>query len=134
MNEITYSRKNEEIECVIYKNCRKNYKPHTHASHLTVGCIEKGKICIVMDGESRIYESGEEFLIKPNVLHEIKTVDDSSYSMMVLCIKIEADATKTNENLQTLQKAILENPENIYLYRRNVKRCWNQSVPHDKKV
>ena len=68
-----------------------------------------------MDGVSRIYESGEEFLIKPNVLHEIKTVDDSSYSMMVLCIKIEADATKTNENLQTLQKAILENPENIYL-------------------
>lgn len=115
MHEVTYSRKNEEIECIIYKNCRKNYKPHTHASHLTAGYMEKGKVCIVTDGISRIYEKGEEFLIQPNELHEIKTVDDNPYSMTVLCIKIENAAVKTAENLQALQKAILENPENIYL-------------------
>lgn len=115
MNEDSYSKKNEEIECVLYKNCRKNYKPHTHASHLSIGCIQKGKVCIIIDGVRKIYEQGEKFLIQPNVLHEIKTIDNNSYSMMVLCIKINPSEQIKSDRLKKLQKSILGNPENIYL-------------------
>ena len=113
MSEIVYSKKNDEIECVHYENCRKSYSPHTHASHLMVGFVESGKVCIVIDDESLIYEKGEEFQVYPNTLHEIKPVDNETYSMMVLCIKTKTDAE--DEYLKELQDSILEKPENIYL-------------------
>ncbi len=111
--DISYSRKNDEIECVRYKDSRKTYLPHTHADHLTVGYVEDGRVCIVIDGESSICEKGDEFRIPPNVLHEIRTVDDASYSMVVMCIKTRS--VIEDDRLQELQDAILEKPDNIYL-------------------
>ena len=113
MSEVTYSKKNDEIECVRYERSRKSYLPHTHPNHLTVGYIEEGQVCITMDGESCIYNMGDEFRIMPNVLHDIKPVDEDPYSMVVMCIKTEASVD--DENLKELQDTIMEKPENIYL-------------------
>ncbi len=113
MGEVTYSRNNDEIECVRYERSKKTYLPHTHPNHLTIGYIEDGCVCITIDGESGIYSKGDEFRIMPNVLHEIKPVDDTPYSMMVMCIKTQA--VIDDLNLKELQDTILEKPENIYL-------------------
>lgn len=125
MSEISYSKKNERIECVRYKDWRKSYPPHTHTGHMTVGYIEEGRVCIVLNGEAKIYGVGEQFQIPPNTLHEIKTVGDECYSMAVLCTALEADEIVAEDyardyesivaRLDELQKSILENPENIYL-------------------
>ena len=133
MSEISYSKKNDRIECVHYKEWRKSYPPHTHTGHMTVGYIEEGRICMVLNGEAKIYSTGEKFLIPPNTLHEIRTVGDECYSMEVLCIALDAgevakenasgnadgectrDYESTVARLDELQKSILENPENIYL-------------------
>lgn len=113
MEDVTYSKKNNEIECVHYQNCRKEFKPHTHANHLMVGYVESGRVCIVIDGDSAIYKQGDEFKIEPNVIHEIRTVEDDTYSMMVLCVETETETD--DEYLKYLQNTILDNPENIYL-------------------
>ena len=113
MSEVSYSKKNNEIECVRYKRSQKSYLPHTHANHLTVGYVEEGQVCITIDGESCIYKQGDEFRIMPNVLHEIKTVEGNPYSMVVMCIKTEAFVD--DDNLKELQETIMEKPENIYL-------------------
>ena len=113
MSEVTYSKKNDEIECVRYEKSRKIYLPHTHSNHLTIGYIEEGQVCITIDGESCIYTQGEEFRIMPNVLHEVKPADENPYSMMVMCIKI--DAVVDDDNLKELQETIMEKPENLYL-------------------
>lgn len=115
MSEISYSKKNDRIECVRYKDWRKSYPPHTHTGHMTVGYIEEGRVCIVLNGEAKIYGAGEQFQIPPNILHEIKTVGDECYSMVVLCIALDACAESSVARLDELQKSILENPENIYL-------------------
>lgn len=120
MPEISYSKKNDQIECVRYKDWRKSYPPHTHTDHLMVGYIEEGSVCIVLNGEPSIYCAGDKFQIPPNVLHEIKMVDNQSYSMVVLCIQVdESECTDDYEDavarLNELRKSILENPENIYL-------------------
>ncbi len=133
MSEISYSKKNDRIECVRYKDWRKSYPPHTHTGHLTVGYIEDGRVCIVLNGEAKIYGAGDKFQIPPNMLHEIKTVDDECYSMAVLCIALDAseiakesasgnadgecaqDYESSVARLDELRKSILENPENIYL-------------------
>lgn len=115
MSEISYSKKNDRIECVRYKDWRKSYPPHTHTGHMTVGYIEEGRVCIVLNGEAKIYGAGEQFQIPPNILHEIKTVCDECYSMVVLCIALDACAESSVARLDELQKSILENPENIYL-------------------
>ena len=125
MSEISYSKKNDRIECVRYKDWRKSYPPHTHTGHMTVGYIEEGRVCIVLNGEEKIYGAGERFQIPPNTLHEIKTVSDECYSMVVLCTALEADEIVAENcardyesivaRLDELQKSILENPENIYL-------------------
>ena len=115
MSEISYSKKNDRIECVRYKEWRKSYPPHTHTAHMTVGYIEEGRVCIVLNGEAKIYGAGEQFQIPPNILHEIKTVGDECYSMVVLCIALDACAESSVARLDELQKSILENPENIYL-------------------
>ena len=113
MSEVTYSKKNDEVECVRYENSLKAYLPHTHPNHLTVGYIEEGQVCITIDGESCIYGQKDEFRIMPNVLHEIKPVNDTPYSMVVLCIKTEA--VIDDDNLKELQDTIMEKPENLYL-------------------
>lgn len=125
MSEISYSKKNDRIECVRYKDWRKSYPPHTHTGHMTVGYIEEGRVCIVLNGEAKIYGAGERFQIPPNTLHEIKTIGDECYSMVVLCTALEADEIVAEDcardyesivaRLDELQKSILENPENIYL-------------------
>ncbi len=125
MSEISYSKKNDQIECVRYKDWRKSYPPHTHTGHMTVGYIEEGRVCMVLNGEAKIYGAGERFQIPPNTLHEIKTVGDECYSMVVLCTALEADEIVAEDcarnyesivaRLDELQKSILENPENIYL-------------------
>ena len=125
MSEISYSKKNDRIECVRYKDWRKSYPSHTHTGHMTVGYIEEGRVCMVLNGEAKIYGAGERFQIPPNTLHEIKTVGDECYSMVVLCTALEADEIVAEDcardyesivaRLDELQKSILENPENIYL-------------------
>ena len=113
MSEVTYSKKNDDIECVRYEESRKTYLPHTHPNHLMIGYIEEGRVCITIDGESGIYAQGDEFRIMPNVLHEIKPADENTYSMVVMCIK--AEAVVDDENLKELQNAIMEKPEHLYL-------------------
>ncbi len=113
MGEVTYSKKNDEIECVRYEKSLKTYLPHTHSNHLTVGYIEEGQVYITIDGEGGIYAEGDEFRIMPNVLHDIKPVGESPYSMVVMCIKTEA--VVDDDNLKELQDTIMEKPENIYL-------------------
>ena len=122
MPEISYSKKNDQIECVRYKDWQKSYPPHTHTDHLTVGYIEDGSVCLVMNGVAEIYSAGDKFQIPPNVLHEIKTFDGRSYSMVVLCIRVNESESADNcdyanavARLDDLRKSILENPENIYL-------------------
>ena len=133
MSEISYSKKNDRIECVRYKDWRKSYLPHTHVRHMTVGYIEKGHVCIVLNGIAEIYGVGDKFQIPPNTLHEIRTVGEECYSMAVLCIALDAHEVskeRASKNaagecaqdyegavarLDELQKSILENPENIYL-------------------
>ena len=112
-NEISYQKKNDDIECVHYKNWTKAYPPHTHAEHLTLGIVEEGSVCIVMEGESKIYSAGDEFQIPPDVLHEIKPVDDKGYSMLVTCVKTQA--SNGNGELVELKDSILDQPENLYL-------------------
>lgn len=109
--EISYKRTNDDIECVHYKNCTKAYPPHTHAEHLTLGIVEEGKVCIIMDSLAKTYCEGDEFQIPPDVLHEIKPADDKGYSMLVTCIRTKADGGE----LGKLKDSILDQPENLYL-------------------
>ena len=113
MNDIRYSKKNNEIECVHYKDCRKSYPPHTHANHLIAGYVEEGRVKITIEDDCRVYEEGEEFQIYPDILHAIEPVDDNTYSMMALCIKTETNAE--DKYLEELKSTILDRPENIYL-------------------
>ena len=128
MSQITYSRKNEKIECIRYKEWTKTYPPHTHTGHLTVGYIEEGEMLLDLNGERRIYKQGERFRIPPDVLHEIQPVESQPYSMMVLCIKVDEECASSNSNsasqsdykeaaerLKKLRNNILKSPENIYL-------------------
>ena len=116
MNEISYSKKNDDIECVHYKNWTKAYPPHTHASHLTLGVVEEGKVCLIMDGEEKILCAGDEFQIPPDVVHEIKPADEKGYSMVVTCIRTESKERQEKAGeLFELKESILDRPENIYL-------------------
>ena len=119
INEISYQKKNDEIECVHYKNWMKAYPPHTHAEHLTLGIVEEGSVCIVMEGESKIYSAGDEFQIQPDVLHEIKPVDDKGYSMLVTCVRTQSGSGDSvsdgDDHLVELKDSILDQPENLYL-------------------
>ena len=115
MNEISYRKKNDEIECVHYKNWTKAYPPHTHTGHLVLGCVEDGEVCIVKEGTSRIYKSGDEFSIPPDSVHEVKPVDEKGYSMLVTCLRIPEPQEAGDPALLELKDTILDSPENMYL-------------------
>ena len=127
MSEITYHKKNDEIECVRYRHSCKCYPPHTHTGHLVLGYVEEGEVCIIMDGTERIYRAGDQFTIPPDVVHEIKTVDGRPYSMAVTCILFSAQDEQQDDpqggrareasdgRLVELKASILDKPENMYL-------------------
>ena len=85
MGEISYHKKNDEIECVRYRHSRKCYAPHTHTGHLVLGYVEEGEVCIIMDGTERIYRAGDQFQIQCKVrkaqklLEEEKSVCEVTY-------------------------------------------------------
>lgn len=112
-NKITYYRINNEIEYVYYENATESYPLHTHARHMTLGCVLFGKILIVQEKEARIYSAGEYFCIPPDSPHAIETVDNGPYSMLVVCIGAEKTGEKSNDLLSLKQK-IAENPESLF--------------------
>ena len=117
MNQITYRRQNEEIECIHYKNWTKAYPAHTHTDHLVLGYVEEEEVCLVLKGKSSVYKSGQEFSIPPDTLHELKPVNEKGYSMLVACIRF-SKLSKSNDDstyLAELKDTILEQSENIYL-------------------
>lgn len=61
---------------------------HTHTSHIMLGTVEEGTICIVQNGKKEEIHTGEQFSVLPNVPHEIFSIS-KTYSMMVMCIKSE---------------------------------------------
>ena len=74
-----------------------------------------------MEGVSKIYKAGDEFKIPPDVLHEIKPVDEKGYSMLVTCLRVQTKVVQdagqkaTDGLLVELKDSILDQPENLYL-------------------
>lgn len=111
-NEIVY-QKNEEMECIYYKNWNKSYPMHTHTSHRMLGSVEEGQVCIQQGEDTVIYSAGEEFCIFPNLPHKIETVGQKPYSMVVLCVKCEKNMQE--EHLEILKENLLERAETLCL-------------------
>ncbi len=111
---ITYNHKKQSIDCVYYQNAVQSYPTHTHASHHTFGLVSDGMVCIVCNGEKRIYGVGQYFYIQPDVPHAIEQVKDKKYSMISVCIPVgeirewdDAD----EHYIKRLKRMIMETPE-----------------------
>lgn len=112
-NKITYYLVNEEIEYIYYENTTESYPLHTHADHMTYGCVLFGQILILQEKESHIYRAGEYFCIPPDVPHAIETVDKTPYSMLVACVGAEKTEGK-DRSLLRLKQRITERPEAFF--------------------
>lgn len=116
-NNIIYDRKNN-IECIYYKDSTQSYPIHTHASHMTCGFVSDGTVCVVCDGERKIYRAGAQFCILPDTPHAIETVNGAAYSMISVCISADEmpGQAGTGVNcMEKLKKRILDTPEDVFL-------------------
>lgn len=117
-NNIIYDRKNNSIECIHYKDFTQSYPTHTHASHITFGFVSDGTVCVVCDGERKIYRAGAQFCILPDTPHAIETVNGAAYSMISVCISADEmpGQAGTGVNcMEKLKKRILDKPEDVFL-------------------
>lgn len=117
-NNITYYRKNNDIECIYYKNAVQSYPLHTHANHITLGYLIDGVIHIVRNGQECLYHAGEHFCIMPDIPHAIEPVNDTAYSMISICISADKtlDASENEINYsKKLKQIIIDAPENVFL-------------------
>lgn len=89
-NNIMYDRINHNTECIYYMNSKQSYPVHTHANHVTFGCILDGAVCMICNGEKCYYRAGENFCILPDTPHAVKAVNDTPYSMMIICTSVDA--------------------------------------------
>lgn len=113
-NNITYERKNDNIECIYYQDAVQAYAMHTHANHVTLGNVLDGVVCIICDGEKRVYRAGEHFCILPDTPHAVEPVKDTAYSM--ICICVSANKMQDREDYtKKLKQLILDAPENVLL-------------------
>lgn len=130
--EIIYSRKNESTEYIYYREATCTYPTHTHASHHTIGLISSGAVCIVCDGEKKIYREGQIFYIPPDIPHAIETVEGTTYSMIVICVSTDEmpELEKVGaSDINRLKRLILEAPENSFLI-KDMARTINVSPYH----
>ena len=117
-NSITYYRKNNNVEFIAYHNSKQSYPMHTHANHILLGYVTDGEVCIICEDRERLCHTGESFCIMPDILHTIKAVNDSAYSMMTICIpidKIRGEFIDENNYSNKLKKIILDTPENTFI-------------------
>lgn len=116
--KIIYDPRDNRIECIYYKDVTQAYPAHTHASHLTFGFILAGMVCIICGGEKRLYLAGERFCILPDTLHAVEPVNDTSYSMISVCVPADAMWDKTANEMnytKRLKQLILNAPEDEFL-------------------
>lgn len=115
-NQIIYSQKNEHIECIYYKDATLSYPNHTHTSHITFGYVLQGKLCVICDGNKKLYQAGEHICIPPDTSHAIETVGDTPYSMVCVCVAVgkafDGDGGNTAAaDVRQLKQLILASPE-----------------------
>ena len=117
-NNIIFEQKNNNIECIYYKDVVLSYPTHTHANHVTFGYILDGVVCIVCGGEKYIYHTGEHFCILPDIPHAVETVNDTVYSMISICVSVNEISDEAGNEIsytKKLKQLILEAPENAFL-------------------
>ncbi len=117
INNITYYRQSNGIECIYYRDFSLSYPMHTHVKHITLGFITDGELCVVCDGKESLYHAGEVFCIMPDVLHAVNVVDDTTYSMISICIPIDKMGDVYIDEsyyYKRLKSIILNTPENIF--------------------
>ena len=117
-NSIIYDRKNKSIECIYYKDSTQSYPTHTHASHITYGFISDGAVCVVCDGERKIYRAGAHFCILPDTPHAIETVNGTAYTMITVCVATDGMPSQAGMEvscMEKLKKRILDTPEDVLL-------------------
>ena len=114
-NNVIYERKNN-IECIYYTDSTQSYPIHTHANHITYGLVSDGAVCVVCDGERKIYRAGAHFCILPDTPHAIETVNGAAYSMISVCISADemtGQAGTGVNGMEKLKKRILDTPEDV---------------------
>lgn len=117
-NNITYCRKNNDIECIYYKNAVQSYPMHTHANHIMLGYIMEGVVRIVCDGRECLYHAGAHFCIMPDIPHAVEPVNDTVYSMIGICISADKILDESENEInysKKLKQIIIDAPENVFL-------------------
>lgn len=115
-NNIIYERNSNNIERIYYKNMVQSYPMHTHAKHVIFGHVSDGAVRVIYDGETCLYHAGENFCILPDAPHAVEAVEDTPYSMVILCAPVD-EMPGGNEISYTkrLKELILDAPENVLL-------------------
>jgi len=117
INEISYYRKNNDIECIYYRNSTLSYPLHTHANHITIGYITAGELCVICDRKKFLYHASESFCIMPDVLHTLEAVNNTAYSMISICVPIDKAGDgfiDESSHLKRLKSMIIDSPENTF--------------------
>lgn len=117
-NNIIYERKSNSIECIYYKDVVQSYPMHTHVRHVTFGHVSEGVVRIIYDGEKCLYHAGEKFCILPDTPHAVEAVNDTPYSMIIVCAAVDEMPDENGNEIsciKSLKRLILDAPENVLL-------------------
>lgn len=118
-NNVTYYKAEDNMEYIYYHSSKRSYPMHTHANHVTFGYILAGVVCIICDGKKCMYHAGEHFCIMPDTPHALHTVNDTAYSMISICVSLDAQIQNKSECengcLKKLKHIISDAPEHVFL-------------------
>ena len=131
-SDITYRRTGKNMESIYYTNFIRSYPTHTHANHHTIGFVLGGAVCIVCDGEKKIYHEGQIFYIPSDTPHAIEAVEYTTYSMMTICVSVDEMLGREDVGehyIKRLKRLIQEAPENAFLI-KDMSRTINVSPYH----
>lgn len=106
------------IEWIYCINSARSYPTHTHANHVMLGYILEGAVRIICRGEECLYHTGESYYIMPDTPHAVERVNDTTYSMLSVCISVDKMRDKSGNEISCenkLKQMILDAPENAFL-------------------
>lgn len=112
--KITYYRGEKEITYIYCENFNKTYPMHTHVEHVVMGVILQGSICVICNGQKRIYDVGEWFYIGLDTPHAIEPVEDKTYSIITMCIPVPVisfEKGQKNTDAMQLKRLIANAPQ-----------------------
>lgn len=114
------------LELVLSENLEKHYHTHNHVNHWILTMIISGNVCVEIEGETKVYTSGDYFIVAPYMPHALSITKDAK--MLSLCVQSDYFIQSELLEIQSVVGAYIDELCELHLIPNHLGRIFVSSL------